>query len=89
MISLLFMTENRQFHSFIIVTMILISTHDSAIRWDEVSGAGWIATSARKCVRNPWTVCIDWRIAAEKRDSESDHVGVVLGAVDDNPGPQK
>ena len=33
MISLLVMTENRQFHSFIIITMILIATHDSAIRW--------------------------------------------------------
>src|SRR5262245_57165111 len=29
MISSLFMMENRQFHSFIIVTMILIATHDS------------------------------------------------------------
>jgi len=27
----LFMTENRQFHSFIIITMILIGTHDPAI----------------------------------------------------------
>src|SRR5262245_53568105 len=34
MISLLFMMENRQFHSFIIITMILIATHDSAIRWE-------------------------------------------------------
>ena len=34
MISLLFMTENRQFDSFIIITMILIATHDSAIRWE-------------------------------------------------------
>jgi len=33
MISLLFMMENRQFHSFIIITMILIATHDSANRW--------------------------------------------------------
>jgi hypothetical protein len=41
--SLLFMTENRQFHSFIIITMILIVTHDSAIRREEVLGAGWIA----------------------------------------------
>ena len=31
------MTEIRQFHSFIIITMILIATHDSAIRWEEVS----------------------------------------------------
>src|SRR5882672_5603286 len=52
-ISLLFMTENRQFHSFIIITMILIAAHDSAIRWEEVLGVGWIATSDRKCVRNP------------------------------------
>src|SRR5262249_21464145 len=48
MISLLVMTENRQFHSFIIITMILIATHDSAIRWEEVLGAGWSATSDRK-----------------------------------------
>jgi hypothetical protein len=27
------MTENRQFRSFIIITMILTATHDSAIRW--------------------------------------------------------
>src|SRR5437868_14050476 len=30
--------ENRQFHKFIIITMILTSTHDSAIRWEEVLG---------------------------------------------------
>ena len=35
MISLLFMTENTQFHSFIIITMILIATHDSAIRCED------------------------------------------------------
>src|ERR1700730_15882424 len=34
----LFMTENRQFHSFIIITMILTARHDSAIRWEEVLG---------------------------------------------------
>jgi hypothetical protein len=34
--SLLFITENRQFHKFIIITMILTSPHDSAIRWEEV-----------------------------------------------------
>src|SRR5438034_5790962 len=28
--------ESRQFHKFIIITMILTSTHDSAIRWEEV-----------------------------------------------------
>jgi hypothetical protein len=32
-----FMTENRQFRHFIIFTMILIDTHDSAIRWEERS----------------------------------------------------
>ncbi len=53
MISLLFMTESRQFRSFIIITMILIATHESATRWEEVLGAGWIAASDRKCVRNP------------------------------------
>jgi hypothetical protein len=37
--SLLFITENRQFHKFIIITMILTSPHDSAIRWEEVFGA--------------------------------------------------
>jgi len=31
-----FVTENRQFHKFIIITMILTSPHDSAIRWEEV-----------------------------------------------------
>src|SRR5215475_3542714 len=31
-ISLLFMVENRQFHSFIIITVILLATHDSAFR---------------------------------------------------------
>ena len=30
------LTESRQFHKFIIITMILTSTHDSAIRWEEV-----------------------------------------------------
>src|SRR5216684_3223019 len=34
--SLLFITENRQFHKFIIITMILTPPHDSAIRWEEV-----------------------------------------------------
>jgi len=29
--ALLFMTENRQFHHFIIITMILTAAHDSAI----------------------------------------------------------
>src|SRR5690242_12053576 len=29
------MTENRQFHSFIMITMILTAGHDSAIRWEE------------------------------------------------------
>jgi hypothetical protein len=32
------LTENRQFHKFIIITVILTSTHDSAIRWEEVLG---------------------------------------------------
>src|SRR6266567_2675013 len=31
-------TENRQFHKFIIITMMLPFTHDSAIRWEEVLG---------------------------------------------------
>ena len=35
---LLFATESRQFHNFIIITMILPFSHDSAIRWEEVSG---------------------------------------------------
>jgi hypothetical protein len=30
-----FMTENRQFRHFIIFTMILIDTHDSAVRGEE------------------------------------------------------
>src|SRR3984885_12996555 len=34
--SLPFITENRQFHKFIIITMILTSPHDSAIPWEEV-----------------------------------------------------
>src|SRR6476646_7802630 len=29
---------NRKFYKFIIITMILTSTHDSAIRWEEVLG---------------------------------------------------
>ncbi|HET6347903.1 MAG TPA: hypothetical protein VFH88_02360 [Candidatus Krumholzibacteria bacterium] len=29
----------RAFHKFIIITMILLFTHDSAIRWEEVQGA--------------------------------------------------
>jgi hypothetical protein len=45
MISCLFMTENRQFHSFIIVTIILIVAHDSAVGWKEVLGAGWTEVS--------------------------------------------
>ena len=31
-------TENQQFHKFIIITMKLPFTHDSAIRWEEVLG---------------------------------------------------
>ena len=31
--SFLFMTENRQFDYFIIISMILTGSHDSAIRW--------------------------------------------------------
>ena len=34
--SLLFITENRQFHKFINITMMLTFPHDSAIRWEEV-----------------------------------------------------
>jgi hypothetical protein len=34
--SLLFITENRQFRKFIIITMILTSPYDSGIRWEEV-----------------------------------------------------
>ena len=30
------LTESRQFHKFIIITMILTSTHDSAIRWEVI-----------------------------------------------------
>ena len=30
--------QDRKFHNFIIITMILTSTHDSAIRWEEVLG---------------------------------------------------
>ena len=35
---LLFVTKDRQFHKFIIITMMLLFTHDSAIRWEEVLG---------------------------------------------------
>src|SRR5690242_17354588 len=31
-------TENRQFHEFIILTMMLLFAHDPAIRWGEDSG---------------------------------------------------
>ena len=31
-------TENPQFHQFILLTMILPLPHDSAIRWEEVLG---------------------------------------------------
>jgi len=34
--SLLFATENRQFHNFIIIIMILLFPHNSAFRWEEV-----------------------------------------------------
>jgi hypothetical protein len=30
------LAENRQFHKFIILTMMLPFTHDSAIRWGEI-----------------------------------------------------
>jgi len=33
---LLFLTENRQFHKFIILTMILPLSHDSAIYWGKI-----------------------------------------------------
>ena len=33
---LLFVMQNRQFYQFIIITMILLCSHDSAIRWEEV-----------------------------------------------------
>ena len=36
--SLLFVTETRNFHKFIIITMMFPFTHDSAIRWEEVLG---------------------------------------------------
>jgi hypothetical protein len=40
----LFMTENQQFHSFIMITMILTATHDSAIGgtrfWEYFRGRG-------------------------------------------------
>jgi len=36
---LFFVTENRQFYKFIILTMILLFPHDSAIHWREDSGA--------------------------------------------------
>ena len=35
---LLFVTETRQFHKFIIITIMLPFTHASAIRWEEVLG---------------------------------------------------
>ena len=35
---LLFVTENRQFHKFIILTMMLLFAHDSAISWEKVLG---------------------------------------------------
>ena len=40
------MMENRQFHSFIIITMILIATHDSPIRWEERTRC-WSTETAR------------------------------------------
>ncbi len=36
--SSLFMTENRQLHKFIIITIIVPLEHDSAIGWEEVLG---------------------------------------------------
>src|SRR4029077_3336322 len=32
------LTENRQFNKFIILTMMLLCSHDSAIGWEEVLG---------------------------------------------------
>src|SRR5262249_4159765 len=37
----LFITENRQFPKFIIITMILTYPHDSAIHWEEVLRGLW------------------------------------------------
>ncbi len=34
MTPLLFMREDRQFHNFIMITMIVSYTHDTAIRWE-------------------------------------------------------
>ena len=35
---LLFVTENRHFYKFIIITIILLYWHDSAIHWEEILG---------------------------------------------------
>ena len=34
--SAIYFDEDRKFHNFIIITIILTSTHDSSIRWEEV-----------------------------------------------------
>jgi hypothetical protein len=36
--SAIYFEQDRKFHNFIIITMVLTSTHDSAIRWEEVLG---------------------------------------------------
>ena len=36
--SAIYFEQDRKFYNFIIITMILTSTHDSAIRWKEVLG---------------------------------------------------
>ena len=54
--SFLFMTENRQFHSFIIINMILIVTHDSAHQPTSGS-ASLIAPSSRRLAASRCGVC--------------------------------
>src|SRR5262245_47026954 len=54
LISLLLMTENRQFHSFIIITMILIVTHDLLLverRCQELAGSRQVPCSGRRRLR--------------------------------------
>ena len=43
------MTESRQFHKFIIITIIVPSAHDSVIRWENALGAPVRSPSSSSC----------------------------------------
>src|SRR5438067_13904760 len=65
------LAEYRQFHKFIILTMMLPFSHDSSIGWEEVSGVTLGGSRARTSASCGPAVCLQRLPCADRKAIQS------------------